>query len=129
MAFKPKRPCNKIGCRNITTERYCEDHADIVDQQRKERHKHYDKHQRDKQTARFYNSKEWERVRQQAIIKGYGLCVECLKDKRIKPYDAVDHIKPTKLFWELRSTLSNLQLLCHQHHAVKTAEDKRRYGQ
>lgn len=127
MAFKPKRPCSKMGCRNITADRYCDQHALLADQQRKERHRHYDRYQRDQQAAKFYNSIEWKRVRQQALIKDHGLCQDCLEEQRITTADVVDHIKPLRLFWHLRLTLSNLRSLCHMHHNRKTAEDKQKY--
>ena len=128
MPSKPKRPCGRPGCRNLTTERYCEEHAYLAEQQRKERHRLYDEQHRDKRTAAFYKSVAWERVRQQALIRDHGLCQDCLLEQRITPADVVDHIKPLRLFWHLRLTLSNLRSLCNRHHAIKTQEDKRRYG-
>jgi len=128
MTSKPRRPCGKIGCRNLTTERYCADHAHLVEQQRKERHRHYDRHQRDKQAAVFYKSIEWLRVRQQALIRDHGLCQDCLEHKHITPATEVDHIIPIRVRWDLRLVLSNLRSLCHRCHMIKTAEDKRRYG-
>lgn len=128
MATKPNRPCSKVGCRNLTTDRYCAEHAHLAEQHRRDRHRYYDKYQRDQEAARFYNSKEWERAREQALIRDHGLCQDCLAEKQIKTADVVDHIKPIKHFWHLRVTLSNLRSLCNRHHAIKTAEDKRRYG-
>lgn len=122
-----KRFCNKSGCKNITTERYCPEHTFSVEHQKKERHRHYDKYQRDQKAAGFYNSKEWERARQQALVRDNGLCQDCLDQMLMTSADVVDHIKPIKHFWNLRLTLSNLRSLCHAHHNRKTAEDKRRY--
>ncbi|WP_324617940.1 HNH endonuclease [Cohnella cholangitidis] len=122
------RPCNKIGCNQLARERYCAEHAYITEQQRAERHKHYDKHQRNQQATAFYHSVEWEAVRQEALTRDVGLCQDCLMEKRITTADVVDHIKPIEWFWELRLTLSNLRSLCHMHHNRKTAEDKRKYG-
>lgn len=125
---KPKRPCNSPGCSNLTRERYCEQHQEREKQDRAERHRHYDRYQRDQKTARFYKSKEWELVRQQVLIRDKGLCQDCLDEQRITTADVVDHIKPLRLFWHLRLTLSNLRPLCHMHHNRKTVEDKRKYG-
>jgi HNH endonuclease. len=116
MATKPKRPCGKIGCRNLTTERYCAEHVYLEEQQRKERHKRYDEQQRDKKAAAFYKSVEWERARQQALFKYWGLCQNCLKNKKITPADMVHHIKPVRSHWELRLRLDNLIPLCHSCH-------------
>jgi len=128
MPTKPLKPCNKIGCRNLTQERYCAEHAYLAEQQRKDRHKRYDEKQRDKQAAAFYKSTAWERVRQQALIRDHGLCQDCLQEKRITPADVVDHIKPLRIFWHLRLVLDNLRSLCNRHHAIKTQDDKRKYG-
>lgn len=124
MPVKPKRPCVAAGCRNLTTDRYCEDHIHLVVQMRKSRHKQYDQHQRDQQATAFYHSKEWDRLRRQAMMRDHGLCQECLLDKRITVADVVDHIKPIKLYWHLRLVLSNLRSLCHLCHNRKTAADK-----
>lgn len=124
MPIKPKRPCNKTGCRNLTDKGYCDEHAHLT----KQRHKYYDKYQRDQRAAAFYNSKAWELVREQALIRDHGLCQDCLDIKQITPAVPVDHIIPVKIAWHLRLTLSNLRSLCDRHHAIKTAEDKRRYG-
>lgn len=117
MPTKPRKPCAKIGCRNLTTERYCAEHAHLAEQQRKERHRWYDEQQRDKQAARFYHSIEWERVRQAALMRDHGLCIHCLRDKRITTADMVHHRLPVKTHWELRLTLSNLVSLCNSCHA------------
>lgn len=128
MPPKPKRPCHKSGCPELTTERFCKAHACLKEQMRKHRHKEYDRYQRDRQAATFYKSKEWEMARQQALIRDHGLCQDCLQNKHITPADVVDHIKPLRLFWQLRVMLSNLRSLCNRCHAIKTAEDKRKYG-
>ncbi|WP_080833224.1 HNH endonuclease [Cohnella massiliensis] len=128
MPVKPKRPCSKPGCRNLTEGRYCEDHAHLAEMSRKERHKRYDEQQRDKKAAAFYRSVEWERAREQALIRDHGLCQDCLLDQRITPAVPVDHIIPIRIRWDLRLTLSNLRSLCNWHHAIKTAADKRKYG-
>lgn len=125
---KPKRPCNVPGCPNLTRERYCKDHQVREKQDRAERHRHYDRYQRDKEADKFYKSKEWELARQQALIRDHGLCQDCLLEQRITTAVPVDHIIPIKVRWDLRLVLSNLRSLCNRHHAIKTAEDKRKYG-
>jgi len=128
MANKPKRPCSKPGCANLTTERYCTEHQQLVYQVRKERHNLYDRYQRDKKIAEFYKSKEWQILRQQALIKDKGLCQDCLEKKKISMATEVDHIIPVKVRWDLRLNLDNLRSLCHRCHMKKTAEDKKKYG-
>lgn len=108
--------------------KYCNDCQRKAEQVRKEYFKQYDTYTRDRKTAAFYNSPEWEKVRQKALMRDYGLCQDCLEENRITPADVVDHIKPIKLFWHLRLSIDNLQSLCNRHHAIKTAEDRRKYG-
>ncbi|MFJ5625435.1 HNH endonuclease [Peribacillus loiseleuriae] len=62
------------------------------------------------------------------MYRDHGLCQHCLKDKRLIYADMVDHIIPIKIAWHLRVFLKNLQCLCNGCHAIKTAEDKRKYG-
>lgn len=127
MPIKPKRPCNRSGCHNLTTGRYCEDHQHLQEEKERERHRYYDEHQRDKQAAAFYKSVAWRRLRQQRLMIDHGLCRDCLKEQKITPATEVDHIIPIRVRWDLRLTLSNLRSLCHRCHMIKTAEDRRRY--
>ncbi|MFS0820769.1 HNH endonuclease [Bacillus sp. 1P02SD] len=53
--------------------------------------------------------------------------MHCLQRKLITFAEMVDHIIPIKIAWHLRVYLDNLQSLCNQCHAVKTAEDKIKY--
>lgn len=91
------------------------------------RHKLYDKYARDKDSTAFYKSKDWILKRQEALLRDNGLCLHCLANKRMKPADMVDHIKPIKVDWSLRLRLSNLQSLCNPCHNRKTADDKTKY--
>lgn len=93
-----------------------------------ERHKLYDKYRRDKEAAKFYSSKAWQVLREQALTRDLGLCQHCFNDKKITLAEMVDHILPIKFFWEYRLDINNLQSLCNQCHAVKTIEDKKKYG-
>lgn len=128
MPTKPKRPCNHPGCPNLTTGKYCKDHAAKAKQERVNRHMQYDRYQRDKQASTFYKSTQWELMRQQALVRDNGLCVRCLEDTRITFATLVDHIVPLRIAWHLRLTLPNLQSLCDRCHAIKTAEDKIKYN-
>ena len=125
---RPKRPCAKPGCPNLTTEKYCQEHQALAGQDRKDRHALYDKYKRDKKAAEFYKSVAWLKVRQQRLIKDKGLCQDCLEKKKISMATEVDHIIPVKVRWDLRLNLDNLRSLCHRCHMKKTAEDKKKYG-
>jgi 5-methylcytosine-specific restriction enzyme A len=113
----------------LTQGRYCVHHRKKEQQDRAERQRYYDEHIRDQKAREFYKSKEWQRVRQAALMRDNYLCQDCLKEKRITPADVVDHIVPIKVDWSLRLSLSNLRSLCHAHHNKKTAEDKKKYGE
>jgi 5-methylcytosine-specific restriction enzyme A len=127
MPTKPLKPCSVPMCSNLTRERYCEDHKSKSQEQNRERHKYYDRYQRDKDAAAFYKSKAWKRLRQQALTRDLGLCQHCLEKKEITLADVVDHIIPIRVAWEYRLVLENLQSLCNSCHAKKTLEDKREY--
>lgn len=131
MPYKPKRPCAKPGCPNLTTEKYCAVHFHFAEQEQRERdkrrHEKYDREKRDRRAAAFYNSPAWKRLRRHRLMIDHGLCQDCLLENRITPADVVDHIKPVRMFWHLRLRLDNTRSLCHACHNRKTAEDKRRY--
>lgn len=127
MPLKPLRPCRKSGCTNLTQEGYCQEHSYLAEQEKRERNQYYDRKKRDKKAEAFYKSGEWDRARQQALIRDHGLCQDCLAEKQITFVGLVDHIIPLKVAWHLRTTLSNLRSLCDRHHAAKTAEDRRKY--
>lgn len=110
---RPKHPCGAVGCRVLTDNRYCEDHQ----YKKAEHNRHYDKHVRDREKAAFYHSVEWDRVRQQALIRDHGLCQHCVIEKRIMMADMVHHRFPIRTHWHYRLVLSNLVSLCNSCHA------------
>lgn len=93
-----------------------------------ERHKLYDKYRRDKESAKFYSSGDWQLLRAQALQRDAGLCVHCLRDEMITFATEVDHVLPIKHYWQYRLKLDNLQSLCRHCHRTKTEEDKQRFG-
>jgi 5-methylcytosine-specific restriction protein A len=104
MPKKPMRLCSKLGCNNLTTERYCEQHKH-----------HYDIYRR---TAadRGYNAR-WRKARKSYLMR-HPQCVACGHVAEV-----VDHIVPHKgnqqLFWDT----TNWQSLCHRCHNAKTARE------
>ncbi len=127
MVNKPLKPCNKFGCNHLTREQYCQEHKHKSIEQKKERNRYYDKYKRDKKSDSFYRSREWDVVRRASLSRDKGLCVHCLREKKITHANVVDHIIPVKEDWSLRLTLSNTQCLCHSHHNQKSTEDERKY--
>lgn len=128
MPEKPSKPCAMFGCPRLTKNKYCAEHTEVEKEDKATRQKYYDMYARDKKSRQFYNSKEWKSVRDQARRRSNNLCEMCYKDKIIRVADICDHIVPIKVDWSKRLLLENLQLLCHQHHNEKTAEDKVKYG-
>lgn len=79
-------------------------------------------------SQRGYDS-TWARCRMLAIDRDQGMCVECLKFGQYKSFDIVDHIVPVRVDPSQRLNLNNLQCLCNSHHAIKTHEDYKKYGE
>jgi 5-methylcytosine-specific restriction enzyme A len=115
---KPLRPCNKVGCPNLTRERYC-------DQHKPQEHKRYDD-KRENAAKRGYDHR-WRKARL-AFLRKYPLCKHCLQEGKLTPATVVDHIVPhkgnTELFWDEE----NWQSLCDSHHSRKTAKEDGGFG-
>ncbi len=71
--------------------------------------------------AEFYASREWKLMRYEALRSHGGQCQCCgaspAHGKRLN----VDHIKPLRVFWDLRLDLNNLQVLCEDCNEGKGA--------
>jgi 5-methylcytosine-specific restriction endonuclease McrA len=69
----------------------------------------------------FYLSAEWKQCKQ-TFKQGKPLvCAACQDDLSGENYHRlnVDHIKPLRLFWELRTDMNNLQILCVDCNYIK----------
>ncbi|MEN6567187.1 MAG: HNH endonuclease signature motif containing protein [Veillonellales bacterium] len=116
MPQRSSKPCRKIGCPNLTTDKsgYCDEH------------KNYYEQQRGSSNQRGYNSR-WQKYRV-SFLRSHPLCAECERQGKLTPATVVDHIKPHKgnmrLFWDP----SNHQSLCKQCHDTKTAKEDGRWG-
>lgn len=80
----------------------------------------------DKETMRFYKSKEWRKVREQVLIRDNYECQECKKQGIVKTIDPtkhksldVDHIKELDSYPELALDMDNLITLCISCHNRK----------
>ena len=128
MALKPLRPCNEIGCNELTRDRYCETHL----HKEKERHKEYDTHTRfnpvNEMYSSFYHTKEWKSLRAFIKKRDKGFCLECKSKNKLKSMDVVDHIVPIRIDWTKRLDPSNCQSLCHSCHNAKTKRDLKLYS-
>lgn len=73
-------------------------------------------YERDSKYNKFYKSKEWNTVRQLAIVRDHALCKDCLDNNVITPYNTVHHIVPIKEDWSRRLDINNLICLCESCH-------------
>jgi len=76
-----------------------------------------------KEYRAFYSTPEWKKLRQ-SIVKEHQSantyhCSVCSSTDKL----VVDHIKPTKHYWELRLEPSNLQILCEDCNLYKLSRD------
>ncbi|MED1801704.1 HNH endonuclease signature motif containing protein [Brevibacillus porteri] len=114
MASKAKRPCSEIGCRELTTERFCQDH------------KRQDDQRRGSAAQRGYDAR-WRSARE-AYLRQHPLCVDCMKDGKAMAASVVDHIVAHKgdkrKFWDR----SNWQVLCKKRQDQKTVREDGGFG-
>jgi 5-methylcytosine-specific restriction enzyme A len=125
MPSKPLKPCSKVGCRELSTTKYCTNHTVQHTYDRSSNDKQYDKTKRNQKSKAFYKSIEWQKVRTAALIRDRYLCQHCLKKKQITKAYIVDHITPVLVDWEQRLNINNLQSLCNPCHNSKTNDDKK----
>jgi 5-methylcytosine-specific restriction protein A len=116
MPQKPKKPCAKPGCPNLTTGRYCEEHWAEEKKERAESNRYYDQHRRDKRAEAFYKSRAWVAARRRVLIRDNYLCQECLRQGYIIRADTVHHKIGLKEDWSKRLQLDNLVSLCAKCH-------------
>jgi RecJ-like exonuclease len=67
----------------------------------------------------FYNSKSWRTLSAQ-YRKENPVCEVCERKGIIRQATVCDHIKPSRLYPELREDWSNLQALCDSCHQKKS---------
>lgn len=111
MGFKTKRACAYRGCGNLTTEKYCYEHKHLGKENKLSDN-------RESAYKRGYDS-NWQRVRQMVLNRN----PMCQVPGCTRPATDIDHIIPLRQGGE--NTDNNLQALCHSHHSMKTAKDKK----
>lgn len=85
----------------------------------KDRHKEYDKYRRDRRSKQYYNSREWEVVREHVLQLDEGIDVYVYMTQGIViRADTVHHIVQLKENWNLRSNEDNLISLNHDTHSM-----------
>jgi 5-methylcytosine-specific restriction enzyme A len=100
-----------------------------LEQASRDRHKVYDRYQRDPEMAEFYNSPAWRRLALWKLTRDpYCQCEDCKKNDRPRPANTCHHIKDAKSHPELRMDQDNLLSMnrsCHsRHHARRQGEGK-----
>lgn len=112
MNRRPLRPCKRVGCSNLTREGYCEEHQHVVREKESQRQRYYDKeirHKRDKKYSDFYNSREWEKFREDVLILYNGIDIYAYYiEKEIVLANTVHHIEELKDNWDKRLDVENM---------------------
>lgn len=103
---------------------YCVTCQAIVDKNKKDTNKDYNRNRRDKDTQKFYDSKPWRTTSKVVKARDKGLCMCCLSKNRIIYYNVVHHIVPIEEDNSLALDINNLICLCHSCHAKIHAEYK-----
>ena len=116
MPRKPKRPCSYPGCPELTEERYCAEHAAMMN-------KRYEQYDRDPETRKRYG-RAWKRIRDRYVSQ-HPLCERCLKKGKLTPTEEVHHILP--LAHGGTHDEGNLMALCKACHSEITARDGDRW--
>jgi 5-methylcytosine-specific restriction enzyme A len=103
------KPCGKLGCKNLTRDRFCTEHSNEGWA--------YDRY-RGSSTQRGYDGK-WRKARIRFLALN-PICVICLREGKVTAATVVDHIVAHKgnkdLFWDR----SNWQAACKPCHDAKT---------
>lgn len=76
----------------------------------------------------FYNTPEWLRAREAALLRDHYLCVQCLERGKFRTATTVHHIQERKDRPDLALNLDNLKSLCAACHN-KAHPDKGRRAQ
>ncbi|HCF71988.1 MAG TPA: HNH endonuclease [Syntrophomonas sp.] len=117
MPQKAKKPCAHPGCPQLVTDgRFCINHQNDGQKQRRERDQYYDEIVRNQKTKSFYKSRAWQAARRRALIRDHYLCQDCLKEGRITQADTVHHRVEISKDWSKRLDIDNLISLCASCH-------------
>lgn len=118
MPKRPLKPCKHRGCNALVPggASYCQAHEKAgsnwkADAVRGNRH------------ARGYGT-AWDKIRRRILRRDSGLCQPCLQAGRVTPATAVDHVVSKARGGTDRD--ENLQAICRDCHAAKTARERLR---
>jgi len=106
MPYKPKKPCAKHGCRELTANRYCETHA-------KQEAKQYNRHGRDPGSNKRYG-RTWKQIRA-AFLSANPLCAMCKDNGKLTPAVLAHH--KVRLADGGTNDWDNMTALCNECHS------------
>lgn len=111
------RQCRVPGCPRTTTEAngFCTEHQS--------RATGWTNPRRGSSSERGYGWR-WRKLRAQILERDKGLCQPCMRDGRVMPAVAVDHIVPKAEGGT--DEPENLEAICKRCHQLKTADEARR---
>lgn len=127
MPLRKMHKCNKLGCNNLTRNRYCQEHEYIEIEQKRIYNKKYNTTRTDNKEQAFYKTTGWKQARKAALARDNYLCQDCMKLGYVVPAQTVHHIIPIKVMWQLRLIIDNMICLCescHQERHRKLNENK-----
>lgn len=107
MPRKPLKPCAYGSCPNLTSGKYCEEHAQ-VDNQR------YEKYERDTAEHKRRYGRSWKKIRD-IYIKAHPLCEMCLSEGKAVEAEQVHHKLPISEGGT--NDYENLMALCSSCHS------------
>ncbi len=112
MPLKAQRLCRAPGCRELTRDAYCHEHAKQRRQEQEAR--------TDRSSKHLYNSARWKAMRL-AQLEREPLCCDCRAEGKIVLATIADHDIPHKNDPAAFFDASRLKSRCKHHHDLKTA--------
>lgn len=67
---------------------------------------------------RFYQSREWRKVRREVLKECNYMCEMCNQLHTVRLADAVHHIVKIREDWSKRLDIDNLLCVCDEHHKI-----------
>ena len=112
---KSKHPCGVTSCKNLTTDKYCEEHKDRETVRGR---------RINPERVKMYKDPRYQRDRERFLI----MHPFCNAPGCNEPATDLDHIIPHRGDFRLFYDMSNWQGLCHKHHSIKTATEDGGFG-
>lgn len=109
-------------CKRLTQQgnRYCQSCAELTEKQnnanKAERNRLYDTSKRNRQSAEFYKSMAWRKLRESKLLNEHNECEICRSRGKATRAAHVHHIVPIAEDWSKRLQYDNLLAVCQRHH-------------